>query len=206
MKIPTNRFLVVAKMPLPVAVLIKFAQALIAAVTGNAHFPNPNPAIADLAKAVDALDAAETATKTRAKGTVAARNAARANLVSMLHAAKAYVQQVADANPDNAQAIITSASFNVRKAPARSKAPFAATQGTTSGVVRLTAKAAAARASYEWEWSADGGKTWTQLPSTLQSKTTVSGLTPATTYQFRYRATTKAGEGDWTQVTSLLVK
>jgi hypothetical protein len=73
-------------------------------------------------------------------------------------------------------------------------------------VVRLVAKAAAVRAPYEWEWSADGEKTWTQLPSTLQAKTTVTGLTPATTYQFRYRATTKVGEGDWTQVTSLLVK
>jgi hypothetical protein len=36
--------------------------------------------------------------------------------------------------------------------------------------------------------------------------TPVTGLTPASTAQFRYRPVTKAGEGDWSQTVVLLVK
>jgi hypothetical protein len=44
------------------------------------------------------------------------------------------------------------------------------------------------------------------MPGTLQAKTTVLGLTPLSTVQFRYRAVTKAGEGDWSQPVSLTVQ
>ncbi|HEX8792060.1 MAG TPA: hypothetical protein VF765_13990 [Polyangiaceae bacterium] len=33
--------------------------------------------------------------------------------------------------------------------------------------------------AYEWQYSTDGGKTWVMAPSTLQAKTTVTGLPPA---------------------------
>ena len=62
------------------------------------------------------------------------------------------------------------------------------------------------RASYDWEWSGDGGKTWTQVLSTLRCKTTIVGLPVATSCMFRHRAVTKAGTGDWNPVVTLLVK
>jgi hypothetical protein len=62
------------------------------------------------------------------------------------------------------------------------------------------------RASYEWDYSTDGGKTWVLAPSTLQAKTTIAGLTPGATVLFRYRAVTKAGEADWSQPVSLLIQ
>jgi hypothetical protein len=68
--------------------------------------------------------------------------------------------------------------------------------------VRLTAKAAAHRASYEWQYSTDQ-KAWTVLPVTLQAKTDVVGLTVGTTYYFRVRPVTLTGEGNWTQLASL---
>jgi hypothetical protein len=40
---------------------------------------------------------------------------------------------------------------------------------------------------------------------TLQAKTTIESLTPGTTYSFRYRPVTKAGEGDWSGVTTLVM-
>jgi hypothetical protein len=76
--------------------------------------------------------------------------------------------------------------------------------GAVSGSVELLAKAAAPRASYEWQYSTDQ-KTWTSAPSTLQAKTTISGLTTATAYFFRCRGVTKAGEGNWTQVVTIVV-
>jgi hypothetical protein len=62
------------------------------------------------------------------------------------------------------------------------------------------------RASYEWQYSVDAGKTWVSAPVALKSKATILGLPVGTVVQFRSRAVTKAGEGDWSQVVSLLVK
>jgi hypothetical protein len=201
-----NLVSVALKLPLPVPQLIKVAQAIIAALTNNPHIPSPNPPLTTLTTALNALVTTEAATKTRAAGTVAARNVARTNLLSLLHAAKANVQQVADANPEQAAAIITSAGMAVRKTADRNKAPFEAKPGTVSGTVQLVAKAAAVRASYEWEWSGDGGKTWTPASPTLQAKTEIAGLPIGTVVQFRFRAITKTGAGDWSQPISVLVK
>ena len=131
---------------------------------------------------------------------------ARTNLLSLLHATKATVQQIANANPEQAAAIITSAGMLVRKTPAHNKAPFAVQPGAISGTVHLVAKAAAVRASYEWEWSGDGGKTWTPAAPTLQSKTEIAGLPVSTIVFFRFRAITRTGAGDWSQAISVLVK
>jgi hypothetical protein len=201
-----NLVFVALKLPLPVPKLIKVTQAIIAAQTSNPHIPTPSPPLATLTAALDALVTAEAATKTRAVGTVAARNVARTNLLALLHAAKASVQQLADASPEQGEAIITSAGMAVRKTAAHIKPPFAAKQGGVSGTVVLAARAAAVRASYEWEWSGDGGKTWTAVLPTLQAKTQIPGLPVATTVQFRFRALTKAGAGDWSQPTALVVK
>jgi hypothetical protein len=59
-------------------------------------------------------------------------------------------------------------------------------------------------ASYEWQYSLDQ-KTWTNAPSSLQAKTTITGLTSSTTYYFRFRGVTKAGEGAFSQVVQILV-
>lgn len=47
------------------------------------------------------------------------------------------------------------------------------------------------------EYSTDAGKTWFDMPGTLKAKTTVTGLTPQSTVEFRYRSITKAGASDW---------
>jgi len=39
----------------------------------------------------------------------------------------------------------------------------------------------------------------------MQAKTTVAGLTPGASVQFRYRPATKSGEGDWSQPVTLIV-
>jgi hypothetical protein len=66
-----------------------------------------------------------------------------------------------------------------------------------SGSVRLVAKAVAKVASYEWQLSKDAGNTWVDLPTTLQAKATVSGLTPGVTYGFRFRAIMRPRVADW---------
>jgi hypothetical protein len=197
---------VVMTLPKPVPMLIKWVAAFIAALTDNPLLPNSAAIVAALTTANLALDGAETATKARTKGSVAARNTAKAALILQLRAAKAFVQQAADANPEKAVEVVTSAGLLTRKPTTRRKAPFLVKQGATTGTVHLVAKSAAVRASYEWQWSTDGGKTWVALPVTLQAKTTLSGVPAGTNGLFRFRAVTKAGEGDWSQPASFIVK
>jgi leucyl-tRNA synthetase len=204
----TNQHRTIAVLGLPQHVpdLIKKAQAIVEAMTNNPLFPNPTPSLATVSAAIAKLDTAETATKTRTKGTVEERNAARAEAISALHELLAYVQQVSDANRAQAETIITSAAMSLKKPTTRSKQDFEAKPGANSGWVHLVARAPSHRASYVWQWSSDGGKTWQTAPMTLQSKTTILGLPVAVVCQFRFRAVTKAGEGDWSQVVTLLVK
>jgi hypothetical protein len=205
--IQTNhRSIVSLKLPTTVAALIAFAQIVVKAMSGNPQFPTPAPTLAILSHAIADLQAAQTAALVRTKGAVITRNEKRVVLVALLQQLKSYVQTSADANVENGASIIASAGLAVRKTPTRGPRVFAAKQGKVSGTAALVAASAAHRSAYEWEYSTDGGKTWVITPSTLQAKTTVLGLTPGGTVAFRYRAVTKAGEGDWSQSVSLIVK
>jgi hypothetical protein len=56
-----------------------------------------------------------------------------------------------------------------------------------------------------WEYSVDQS-TWTPLPETMKSRTELSGLTPACVYYFRFRAFTRAGWQDYSQVVRFIVR
>jgi hypothetical protein len=73
------------------------------------------------------------------------------------------------------------------------------------GTVKIVAPSAGHRSSYDWQSSPDG-KTWTDLGTTLQAKTTLTGQTAGTVLQFRYRAVVKAGAGDWSTPVTITVK
>jgi hypothetical protein len=194
------------KLPNKVPALITYAQGIVKAMTGNPAFPSPVPTLAAVTEAISELQTAETAALSRTKGAVAVRNEKRAALVTLLQQLRAHIQATADANPETSASVIQSAGVALRKTPVRTKRVFAAKFGPVSGSVHLVTNTAARRASYEWQYSADGGKTWVSAPSTLQAKTTIPGLTPGATVLFRYRAVTKTGEGDWSQSQSLIVK
>jgi hypothetical protein len=196
---------VVLKLPVKIKNFIAFAQSVANAMTNNAEFPLPPIPIVTLVADVAALSTAETAVLTRTKGAVDIRDAKLATVKSDLVTLKAYVSTVAGmATPENAPAIIQSAGMSVRKTTLHDKAALVAKQGSVSGSVNLIAKAAARTAAYEWQYSTDQ-KTWTTLPLTLQAKTGVSGLTPATVYSFRVQEVTRTGVENWSQIVTLLV-
>ena len=201
-----HRVTAVLNLPEHVPDQIKFGEGVQSGLNNNPYFPLPDPIIAAYIVALGNYSAAETAAQTRAKGTIPARNAAKVVFIGATHALKARVQQVADANPENAEAIITSTNLMVRKAAIRQRQTFMAKPGTISGSVHLTAQSAGPRACYEWQYSIDGGKTWVQVANTMQAKTTIVGLPVAVVVEFRYRVTTKLGMGDWSLPTSILVK
>jgi hypothetical protein len=107
-------------------------------------------------------------------------------------------------SPAAAIALIESAFMSVRKVTKRPVPELRAKNADVSGKVVLAAKAVGRSAIYFWEYSLDQS-TWTPLPETMGARTEVSGLTFARVYYFRFRAFTRAGRGDHSQVVSLLV-
>ncbi len=198
--------LVILKLPRPAPALITYAHGIVTAMTGNAAFASATPALALITAAAADLSTAETAALSRVKGAVATRNEKRVALETLLKQEAHYVQSVADASAENGVSIIESAGMSVRKTAARKPKAFGAVAGPVSGSAKLVTKSAGPRSSYEWQYSTDGGKTWVEAPGTLQAKTTITGLTPGATVLFRYRALTKTGEGDWSQVVTLIIK
>jgi hypothetical protein len=201
-----HRILVALAMPKPVPAFIVYVRNIVERITGNPYFPTPVPTPAAITKAADDLQVAEAAALTRVKGAVSVRNQKRAALVALLEQQRGYVQTVADAAPANSAAIVESSGLAVRKTTPRKPRVFAAKAGALTGTAQLVAPFAGARASYEWQYSTDGGKTWIAAPVTLQAKSTIAGLVPGATVQFKVRPVTRSGEGNWSEPVSLIVQ
>ena len=201
-----HRSIVSLALPKTVPALITYAEQVVKAMTNNPSFTTPSPALAVISRAIDDLQAAEAAALSRTKGAVQARNDKRNALVKLLETLKTYVQNVADTNNETAPTVIKSAGLAIRKSPTRKPHTFTVLEGAISGSVKISTPSAATRSCYMWQYSADGGKTWVEVPATLQAKTTITGLPAGTTVQFRYRAVTKTGQGDWSAPVAFLVK
>jgi hypothetical protein len=195
---------VVLTVPHSVAAVLVLSKAVLQAVTANkTTFPSPNPSVAQFGSDISALDTAETAVKTKTVGTVAVRNEKLATVVADLRQLRAYVQLIANASPEQAASIAASAGMTLRKPVVRNKSDLAA-KTTVSGSVKLVAKATAGSHAHEWQYSLDG-KTWMNAPSSLQAKTTITGLQTNVLTYFRHCAVSKTGPGNWSQPISFLV-
>jgi hypothetical protein len=179
-----------------------------------ALFPTPNPPLGDIEAQIVVVEKAEVLAGTRAKGTASARNVQRNILVGMLETECTFVQGVADtgATPDQAVATIEAAGLVVAMVSQHIKDILAVKQGAEAGSVVLDAYAAALtgggqkKTFFNWQSTRDGGSTFTSLPSTPKSRTTLAKLTPLTTYGFRVSVTHADGTaGPWSQIVAFLV-
>ena len=195
----------VLKVPKQKKALSPYGRRVVTCMTGSAKVPKPNPPLSDISAACTALDVSQAAMPGN-KAATAQRDADWLALLLLLHHELDYVNSVAEqqTSPADAEAVITGSGFSVRKGFTRNKDTLAAKYGLASGDVKLDARAVSSDASYYWQWSTDM-KSWVSLPETKKASTTVTGLTPATTYYFRFRALTRKGMSDWSQVISLLV-
>lgn len=205
----TNTYGPIATLNLPKQnkALLMFAKAVRDAMKNNANFPDPDPTMATFEADINTFDAAETKAATRAKGSAAARDAAKQVVMNDLFHLCDYVQGVAEKipNPANAAAVIESAFMTVKKATVRTKPELSAKNTGVPGEVAISAKSVGPMAVYYWEHSADQ-VTWSALPETLKASTTMSDLPWAKMHYFRFRTLTPAGKSDYSQSVGLLVQ
>jgi len=80
--------------------------------------------------------------------------------------------------------------------------------GMNSGQIVATVKAVAGAKSYFIRYAVMNGTTpgpWTTIPAvTIQKGTTISGLTPATTYGFQVQALGVLGYSDWSAIETII--
>jgi hypothetical protein len=192
------------KLDLP---LITFSQAVHDHFVASGVVASPNPTMPVFQADITAYLMAQTATKGGGKAATALRNAKRKTVKDDLRHLRDGVQGVVDLQTSlsAAQAAAESAFMSIKKAMTRNTPAFAAKNTGLPGIVELTAKAAAASATYYWEYSVDQVN-WSSAPETMKHVTVISGLTSAKVYYFRFRALTRKAMGSWSQVVSLLVQ
>jgi hypothetical protein len=176
------------------------------------QFPAPNPPLPTLLSQIQDLDKAQQATSMGTRGTVIVRNTKVKVLVTSLECEQVYVQTLCDANPPQAVLLIQLAAMAVGKTPSHTKPILQAKLGRSSGMVILTANAGilvgssgSRRVTFNWQSSADGGKTWTSAPSTPLATTVFTNLMPLLTYAVRVSVTTSKGTGAWSPQVAILV-
>ncbi len=196
---------VALNLPTVVPSLIVYGRHMVQAMTNNPWFPSPFPPLDLVTADLDALEAAEVTTRSRAKGTVAIRNLKRRAVDADLIGLKGYVQWIADQHPADAEAVITSAGMAPKRFTPRQKPELSARMGEVPGEVLLRAKAAGKVVAYMWQSSSDGGTTWDGLGTTTVADTSVVGLAAGASYLFRFCTTIKKTTGEWSQAIRFLV-
>ncbi|MFT3775717.1 MAG: fibronectin type III domain-containing protein [Minicystis sp.] len=186
--------------------LITYAKAVLEHMLNNPAFPSPSPTLDVFAADIAALEDAETKAASRARGAAKARNARAARVRSDLAHLRDYVQRVAEeqTNPADVAAVVASAFMGIKQPAKRTRPALDVRNTGVSGCVAISARTVSLVATYYWQYSLDQ-QTWTDVPETMRARTTISGLTSARTYYFRFRALTRTGEIGFSQVVSLLV-
>lgn len=198
----------VRKSPISPEAFIMYVKFLVTCFTGNVNFPNPTPTLLWLAAQAEALAQAHAKAKGKGPGLAADRNAKMRDLKGDLDVLIVYVLGVIKAqgwDAATATAMILSTGLSIRKSSKSSKAKFAVKHGSFSGEVLLVARAAAHSATYYFEYSSDQ-TSFTSLAATMRANTTMSGLTPGQVYFFRFRALTRKGLGDYSDVVQIRVQ
>jgi hypothetical protein len=196
---------IVLKLPKVVALLILFAQHVVQAMTNNPWFASLAALLAQTTADLALLQAAQATALSRAKGAAEARNDKLKAVVDDLILLKSGVQTVVNQNPGQAASIIESAGMFQKQVTLPSKPNLGAKMAAVNpGEVMVRAKATKG-ASYEWQYSLDGGKTWLAMGTTTVANTSVLGMTVGTTLLFRFRTTVKKTTSDWSPTLSFFV-
>ncbi len=186
--------------------LISNTRHYVTSITGNTHFPTPSPDLASITTQVNLVESDRIVTLTRLPGSVAKLKAEIKKLEIMLKALAAYVESIANADPDHASDIIASAGMPEKKAPVRKAKAFSVVNGKLKGSVDLSNKGTL-RATYIYQMTTDPNTaaSWAYIYTGSNVRFTKAGLTSGTKYFFRGALSIKGVQGDWTSVLEVIV-
>lgn len=204
---PMNRKLVVLGLAqLSVPQKIEFARFVVTSMTGNANFGTPSPTLASVTTNINALETAYVAARGGGHDETTAMHAKELLLELSLKALAGYVEPIANANPVNAEAIITSAGMRVKKGPAPKENGFRIALNGNVGEVLLRTDFES-RAAFRWQKSLTPyvESSWMDMHLGTQASYVATGLTSGTVYYFRVAKIDRHGQNDWSMVRYIMV-
>ncbi len=137
--------------------------------------------------------------------TSAERNAALRPLRQALQSVMSFFQSTANGDPANAEVIIESGGFKVKKIVPRQKQDFELSNGINSGTINLDAAGAGPHTCHNWMYSPDG-VTFTRMMPTINAHTHMDALTPGQYAYFTHEVVNKEGGQGESQVEKIMVK
>jgi len=180
------------------------AQQIVNALTGNANFPSPTPALANITSAANELKSAADdvlAIRQLGKEKTAIQNQKEDVLDQLLAQEGSYVAAIAG----NDEQLILSAGFDVRASTAAPTEPpaqpqsLAASEGSHDAEIDLTWQPVVGAKSYVVEQSGDpvAPNTWAHAGVSTRAGYTAKNLSSGTRYWFRAAAVNAAGQSGW---------
>jgi hypothetical protein len=176
---------------------------------GNSWFPAPPVDVTvggTFNNNISDLDDAETKALTRVIGAAQERDVKKGVVDGNLNLLKAYVQSVADENPENSEAIIISAGLDVKHIGKADKDDISVKpKKGESGTMIARARKVEGTIANLWEYTVDDGVNWNELEATSKCSTEITGLTPGDTIIVRHRPILRKGKGTWIQSAPAIV-
>lgn len=187
---------------------IEFVGHVVDKMTGNPNFETPNPDLATVTAAVDALD---TAYKNAMDGSKSARHQMREAdkaLHDLVMKLALYVDYTSEGDAD----VILSSGFSLRKKPAPI-GPMAQPENMRVNVTPYSGRLKAdwdrirGAHSYTVQYTLDPNdpSQWKTYESTTKSRSEVEGLESGQKYWIRVAALGSAGRGPWSEAVSHIV-
>lgn len=184
--------------------LIAKAEYVEGMMAGNANFPTPNPSIATVTAAREALVAAVAQAESRAIADIAVRNALTGVLREHLVNLARYVNNVAGGDVEKA----LSSGFELAKRPEPStklEAPMGLEVRLSDfeGCLNLNWKPVEDARMYQvyiCETDPSDPTAWTVVAVSSRTRTRITDLTPGKFYSFRVTALGRVGEGPASEV------
>lgn len=179
------------------------ARQIVTALTGNADYASPQPALADVTSAIDKLETAYSETlaaRQAAKEKTSAQNQKEDEFDRIISRLASYVESASGGDETK----IKSVGMDVRALASATErldlpAALAATAGDREGAIDLQWDKVARAKSYVIESSLDPptNDSWQHKAVSTKSRITIEGLTSGTKYWFRVAAVGANGQSGW---------
>lgn len=184
---------------LSVPAQIERTRLIVNSMTGNANFTTPNPALATITTAVNALEVVYNESRGRDKVKVALMRIQQKELLNIIGSLAGYVQSISEGN----EAIILSSGFSVRKprqplGPVTAPKDLEVEQGTQTNSLLARWKPVTGGVAYVVEISSDPmpeEKTFSPIGVTTKGRFQVESLNSGEKYWIRVAAIGKEGVG-----------
>jgi hypothetical protein len=185
--------------------LISFVRNVVKLMTKNPQYPTPKPTLAVITASVNGFELKVQAALDGGKIAIAARNAARVELLSLMRQLAAYVQGNCNAN---LTALLTSG-FDAVRAPS----PVGVLPAPQNPRLSLTRKSrellfkfdrVTNAVNYTIQIADSPNGAWKDYDLSTATRVLIEDLTPGQTYWARACANGSAGASEWSAATSAM--